>query len=239
MKLATILQERGRQTLLYRWWRERRRRRKQIRAITEWKGSGRPAPPPHVIKQMIVRTYGRKYRLPILVETGTRFGDMLLGVQNDFERIYSIELVPELVSKARARFAPSAHIEIIQGDSGRELKSLLERIDRPALFWLDSHFGDAGTYRPERETPIMTELTHILDAPDLGHVILIDDARYFGTKRAYPSLDDLRSLIQRRRAAEIRVRYDAIRITPHIRRSSGAAQTAKDLPLSRWISVDG
>lgn len=213
MSLATTLQERGRRMVLYRWWRERRRRRKQLRAITEWKRRGRPAPPPHVIKQMIVRRYGRKYRLPILVETGTRFGDMLLGVQNDFERIYSIELLPELVRKARARFAHSGHIEIIQGDSGRELKSLLERIDRPALFWLDSHFGDVGPFRRESETPIVAELTHILDAPDLGHVILIDDARYFGTKQAYPSLDELRSLVQGRRAAEIRVRDDAIRIT--------------------------
>ena len=208
------MQERGRRTLLYRWWRERRRRRKQIRAIAEWKRSGKPARPPHVVKQMIVRTYGRKYRLPIFVETGTRFGDMLLGVQNNFERIYSIELVPELVEKARTRFARCAHIEIIQGDSGQELKSLLERIDRPALFWLDSHFGDAGTYRPERETPILAELAHILEAPDRGHVILIDDARYFGTQPAYPTLDELRRQVLERRAADIRVRHGVIRITP-------------------------
>ena len=214
MQLAKILRERGRQTLLYRWWRERRRRRKKIAAIDEWKRSGKPSPPPHIIKEMIVRTHGRKHRLPILIETGTKFGDMLLGVQNDFERIYSIELGDELVRKARDRFARSPHVEIIHGDSGRELKTLLQRIDRPALFWLDSHFGGAGTVRGDTDTPIMAELAHILDAPDFDHVILIDDARYFGTKADYPTLDELRDLVLRRRNVDICVRYDAIRITP-------------------------
>ena len=213
MSLATTLQERGRRTGLYRWWRELKRRRKQARAIAEWKRNGRPSPPPHIIKQMIVRTYARQYRLPVLVETGTKFGDMLLGVENEFERIHSIELGDELVRKARARFAANPHIEIIHGDSGRELKSLLERIDRPALFWLDSHFGGGGTVRGDTETPIVAELTHILNAPDLKHVILIDDARYFGTKPDYPPLDELRALVTQRRAVDIRVRHDVIRIT--------------------------
>ena len=214
MSLATTIRERGRRTAAYRWWRERRRRRKQIEAIRAWKRSGKPAPPPHVIKQMIVRTYARKYRLPILVETGTKFGDMLLGVEDEFERIYTIELGSELVRKARVRFAASPHIEIIHGDSGQELKALLERIDRPAIFWLDSHFGGAGTVRGEKETAIEAELTHILHAPDLGHVILVDDARYFGNKPDYPTLEELTEWLRQRRAVGIRVRDDVIRITP-------------------------
>ena len=214
MDLIKILRERGRRTALYRWQRERRRRRKQIQAIREWRANGKPSPPPHIIKQMIVRTYGRKFRLPILVETGTKFGDMLLGVQHDFARICSIELGADLVRKARERFAHSPHVEIIHGDSGRELKTLLQRIEGPALFWLDSHFGGAGTVRGDTDTPIMAELTHILDARDCGHVILIDDARYFGTNPDYPTLDELRDLVLRRRDVDIRVRYDAIRITP-------------------------
>lgn len=139
---------------------------------------------------------------------------MLLGVQSKFERIYTIELGAELVRKARARFARNPHIEVIHGDSGRELKSVLQRLDGPALFWLDSHFGGKGTVRGDKETPIIAELAHILDAPDLGHVILVDDARYFGQKPDYPTLDQLKHQVLRRRAAEIRVRHDVIRITP-------------------------
>ena len=214
MDLMKLLRERGRRTALYRWWRERRRRRKEIQAIRQWSARGKPSPPPHIIKEMIVRRYGRKFRLPILIETGTKFGDMLLGVQHDFARIYSIELGADLVSKARERFAHSPHIEIIHGDSGRELKTLLERIDGPAVFWLDSHFGGAGTVRGDTDTPIMAELSHILDVPNCGHVILIDDARFFGTNPGYPAMDQLQDLILRRRDVDIRVRYDAIRITP-------------------------
>lgn len=204
-----------RRTRLYREYRRWRRKKKQITAIAEWKAQGRPVPPPHIIKEMTLRTFARRYRLGILVETGTKFGDMLLGVADNFERIYSIELSADFVARARRRFAHCRHIELIEGDSGKEIKFLLPRIDRPALFFLDSHFSGAETAMGQTETPILLELEHILASPDPGHVILIDDARYFGMNPDYPTLPQLMDFVRARRAGvEIRVHDDIIRITP-------------------------
>ena len=140
---------------------------------------------------------------------------MLLGIEDNFERIYSIELSAELVARTRRRFAHCPHIELIEGDSGKELGYLLQRIDQPALFYLDSHFSGGETVKGQTETPILTELEHILASPDRGHVILIDDARYFGTNSDYPTLPQLMEFVAARRAnREIRVRNDSIRITP-------------------------
>lgn len=204
-----------RRTPLYREYRRWRRKKKQIKAIAEWKAKGRPVPPPHIIKEMTLRIFGRRYRLGVLVETGTKFGDMLLGVGDNFERIYSIELSADFVARARRRFAHCRHIELIEGDSGEEIEFLLPRIDRPALFFLDSHFSGAETAKGETETPILLELEHILTSPDPGHVILIDDARYFGVNPDYPTLPQLAEFVRARRDdVEIRVRDDIIRITP-------------------------
>ena len=164
---------------------------------------------------MTVRNYGRRYHLGLLVETGTKYGDMLLGLEDNFDRICSIELSEDLVERARNRFARCPHIELIRGDSGKELANLLKRIDRAALFWLDSHFAGAETAKGDSDTPILAELDGIFASPDLGHVILIDDARYFGTNPDYPTLEELKSFIRaRRNNVDIHVRHDSIRITP-------------------------
>ena len=79
-------------------------------------------------------------------------------------------------------------------------------LDSPALFWLDAH-GD--------QTPICEELTQILDAPDRGHIMLIDDARFFYRLPAYRSPNYLQEFVLAKRPnLDIAVEYDIIRITP-------------------------
>jgi len=39
--------------------------------LAEWERKGRPIPPPHSIKQRILREYSKRYGLWILIETGT------------------------------------------------------------------------------------------------------------------------------------------------------------------------
>ena len=45
----------------------------------------------------------------------------------------------------------------------------------------------------------MEELSTILGAPDIGHVIIIDDAREFADhqNQAYPSIQELKSYVKR------------------------------------------
>jgi len=183
--------------------------------VREWERSGRPAPPPHVVKQMNLRAIARQRGLKTLVETGTYYGAMIEALRGDFDTIYSIELSEELHRQAVLRFADQAHVELIHGDSGQALKALLERIKMPSLFWLDGHYSAGVTARGDKDTPIVEELSHIFSAPDIGHVIYVDDARCFGVEPGYPTIDDLRTFVKAHRPnSQIVVVDDAIRITP-------------------------
>ncbi len=186
---------------------------RDARILLRWILAGRPVPPPHLVKQRAVRAYAEKYRLSTFVETGTYRGDMVEAVKRDFARVYSIELGVELHRLARERFADDTNVTILQGDSGEVLRGLLPRIDRPALFWLDSHFSDADTARSALITPIRSELDHILAHPlAQRHVILIDDARLFNGEDDYPTLELLNAVLARAGFPACRVQDDIIRI---------------------------
>jgi predicted O-methyltransferase YrrM len=183
--------------------------------IAEWEKRGRPVPPPHLVKQQTLRSFAKRFGLEVLVETGTYQGSMIEALKHDFRRIYSIELGKELHQKAQQRFKAQKHIELIQGDSGTELGKLMTRIDRATLFWLDGHYSAGDTAQGKKDTPILEELTHILDARDQGHVIIIDDAREFGTAPDYPTVQEIVSFVHaKRRHLSVAVEHDSIRITP-------------------------
>jgi predicted O-methyltransferase YrrM len=190
-------------------------KRWQLKELEKWDNKTRPVPPPHVIKQRVLSGYAEVYNLRILVETGTFFGDMVEAMKDLFDRIYSIELSQLYFQNAKKRFRSANHIEILQGDSGKVLGDIMKKIDRPALFWLDGHYSVGFTAKGDKETPIFEELHHILNAQDLGHVIIIDDARAFGMGGDYPSIEELQEFIfSRRKNVKITVRDDSIRITP-------------------------
>ena len=171
-------------------------------------------PPPHIVKQRVLVSYGRKFELRTLVETGTYEGDMIEATKNVFEHIYSIELSKELFERAKQRFKTDEHIELIHGDSGIELKKLVGKFDEPALFWLDGHYSAGVTARGEKDTPIIEELDTILDIQNIGHVIVIDDARCFGVDPAYPSIEEITAFIRTKSPdSEISFQDDMIRIT--------------------------
>lgn len=94
---------------------------RQQKELVAWDKAGRPAPPPHIVKQKALRDYSKTYGLRILVETGTYLGDMVEAMKADFDRIYSIELSKDLHEKAAKKFADVKNVELIHGDSGTEL----------------------------------------------------------------------------------------------------------------------
>ncbi len=203
MKLITsILRASG----LYHPLRNRTNKARAHSATTRWVRNGRLVPPPDKVKQDVVQEYALRYGLATLVETGTYLGDMIEAVKNHFTRIYSIELEKDLHDRAKERFEGRNHIELIQGDSSKHIGRILDELSGPALFWLDAHSD---------QTPIYEELTQILDTPDLGHVMLIDDARFFGKYDNYRTIDHLKSFVLAKRPnLDIAVEYDIIRITP-------------------------
>jgi hypothetical protein len=145
----------------------------------------------HRIKERAILRFASKHAVRQLVETGTYLGEMVEAMRGHFSRIYSIELSADLAVAAKKRFAHDTSVEIIQGDSGKVLERLVPKLDSKALFWLDGHYSGGVTALGDAVTPIQAELGHILASP-LHHVILIDDARLFGSDPGYPTVESLK-----------------------------------------------
>jgi hypothetical protein len=164
------------------------------RDYRKWLEAGKPIPVPDAVKQLTVRAYATRYGIRAFVETGT-YGDMILATKDIFGKVYSIELSTELYEEARKKFSRYKHISILQGDSAKVLRQVLNEIDEPCLFWFDAHYSEGDTARGEKETPILEEMRWVFDHPIEDHIILIDDARLFTGRNDYPTLEELRNLV--------------------------------------------
>ncbi len=185
------------------------------RIVLQWQMRGRPIPPPPTVKHAIVEEYRRRFRPRVFVETGTFAGGMIDAVSQRFDRIYSIELDPGWHSRAVDRFRSQPHVTLLHGDSGARLPEVLGVIAEPALFWLDAHYSGPVTARGALDSPIVKELRAIRQHGVMGHVVLIDDMRYFNGRDGYLGLDELVGWIQHADPdAVVEVRDDVLRWHP-------------------------
>ncbi len=172
-----------------------------------WLMRGKPRPKvPHIVKQRTLAEFAERFKLPVLVETGTNLGHMVNIQKNRFREIYSIELDEWLAARAKRKFAAYPHIHLYQGDSGVVLPKIVPTLKDRCLFWLDAHWGDESA-------PIKQELECIYRHPIRNHVLLIDDARWFDGRGDYLSVDDLREHAAREYPGSVvEVKDDIIRI---------------------------
>ncbi len=182
--------------------------------LRTWIESGKKMPPPHVVKQEIIRYFQKLYSIRILIETGTFRGEMVYAQRKNFEKIISIELSEELFKIAKNRFKNYKHIEIIHRDSGKILEELINKISEPAIFWLDGHYSGFETAKGDLETPINRELKTVLNS-EINHIILVDDARMFIGKNDYPTIQEVKEFaLSRKNNYLFNVEDDIIRIYP-------------------------
>ena len=191
--------------------------RRHDRELHKWIERFRPCPPPHLVKQSVVKEYAQRFSLETLVETGTYLGFMVRSTKDTFQQIYSIELQEALFRRAKLKFSKFNQVTILQGDSGEVLPKLLESLNEPCLFWLDAHHSSGAAFETGRGkllTPVSSELEHILSHPKAsGHVILIDDAREFTGENDYPTINGLKDLVFRIKPDfTLEVQDDIIRI---------------------------
>jgi len=180
-----------------------------------WLESGRPVPPPHIVKRMAVKEYAHRHGCGVFVETGTFLGDMVEGVRGHFREIVSIEVGVELAEYCRRRFCSSPEVKIVQGDSGEVLAGVVLGLTQPAIFWLDGHYSGGITSRGSEDVPILRELNAIFVNRESRDVVLIDDARCFGSLPGYPSVGALRDWLAKSAPNhDVCVRHDIIRVTP-------------------------
>lgn len=182
------------------------------RVYRKWVHAGRPVPAPPIVKQRILKAAMRTHGLDTVVETGTFTGETVAALAPLARRIVSIELDDRLHEAARERFKDLAHVELLHGDSGVLLPRVLETLDGPALFWLDGHYTGGQTARTDVDSPILAEVAALLAHPVSGHVVLIDDAREFTGGAGYPTIEELRRLVQAQQpGARVAVEDDIIR----------------------------
>jgi hypothetical protein len=83
------------------------------------------------------------------------------------------------------------------------------------LFWLDGHFSGGITAQGEVSTPICDEVLAVAKQCPVRFVVLIDDARSFGSEVGYPSPDQFREQISAwLPGAIVSVENDIIAIVP-------------------------
>ena len=161
---------------------------KWSRAIFGWP----PAPATFAQKQELIARKAREIGLNIFVETGTFLGETINAQLNHFQKLVSIELSEELFQKARLRFAGDARVQLFQGDSGTVLRTAVHELEQPAIFWLDAHYSRGVTVGGDSDAPIIRELSCLTARNQPRDTILIDDARLFGLKSEYPTLEVIR-----------------------------------------------
>jgi hypothetical protein len=184
-------------------------------SVLSWlrKGCGEFAPPP--IKQMVILSYLKRFRIHNFIETGTYLGDTLAAIASNREiECQSIELSVEYFEAAKKRFVNYSNVNLIQGDSSVVLAKLIKNVNSPTLFWLDGHYSGGDTARGYLHTPIKKELEAIFESTVKDHVILIDDARYFNGTNDYPNIDEILNFIRRCGNHNVEVSTDIIRLIP-------------------------
>jgi len=189
--------------------------------VVQWQRQDPDGPPPHIVKETLLKEYADRFHLVRFVETGTLTGAMVSAMRRVMKEIWSIELDHDLYENAERKFHRFENIHILEGDSAQVLGKLLGSTQEPCLFWLDAHYSGGITACGEQETPVISELKHIIRRNVLGDVILIDDARCFTGHNDYPSIAELESFVRANRPEwELVIASDVIRLTPAPKHSS-------------------
>ncbi|HYK57344.1 MAG TPA: hypothetical protein VEV15_12825 [Flavisolibacter sp.] len=132
----------------------------------------------------------KEYKIRNFFETGTFWGDgVAYALQAPFQKLVSVEVIPEIADKAKHRFEEQSHVEIIEGESVAVLESELPKLDGNCIFWLDAHFpgADAGltTYDDDDNNeatrlPLPKELEVISRLRSkFKDVLILDDLRIY------------------------------------------------------------
>ncbi len=179
------------------YW-DMKRKKINTELISKWEKNGRPAPPPHPIKQGRILDYKNKFDLNTLVETGTFQGEMVEAQRRNFSKIYSIELSHDYYQRAVEKFERFKHIQIIEGDSSVKLKEVTKILNEPALFWLDGHYSGGKTAKGDLNCPIYGELDTVFST-NFDHVLVIDDAKDFNGTEDYPTIEELNKYVVSKR----------------------------------------
>lgn len=155
-------------------------------------GLVRMGPPTELILQLMER-----YELRNFIETGTYYGNTAVWAASHFDNVITIEYSREIYEETIARHGKIQNINFMFGDSRAALQSIVSKLTRPAIFWLDSHWSGGKTYGQNDECPLIEEILAIVKSKR-AHFVFIDDARLFMSPpprpnriEQWPSIDEV------------------------------------------------
>lgn len=162
-----------------------------------WKRAGCPLPASYTVKRERIKEVANEFNCNIFVETGTFLGATTVELVKHFKKLYTIELDDELFKRAHRKLSKYKHVKVLHGDSGKLLFDVVKEIDSTVLFWLDGHYSGGITAKGDTSCPIYKELEAVFQLKNIDYVIMIDDARYFGSliDTDYPSIENLEKFV--------------------------------------------
>jgi FkbM family methyltransferase len=128
------------------------------------------------IPKNLVLGIKQEVKIDNFIETGTFKGETTFWAADFFDKVYTIEISPEISRETASKSDCPKNIEFIVGDSREELPQLVKRVKGRSFYWLDGHWC-TGAGGKEAECPLMDELKAI--AVSEKPIIFIDDARCF------------------------------------------------------------
>jgi len=184
-------------------------------AFGVWERDGWVSPPPYFVRLAMLESEAKAIGAETFIETGTFRGDTTWFFRNRFRKIVTVEVHEPLMAVARKRFSSYGHIEVVHGDSARELPQVCAKIDGPCLVFLDGHYSSGITGTGEKQCPIIEELQALFSHLKHPFRIVIDDARLFGEHPAYPTPDAITGLLAEHGwSSQMTIENDAILIRP-------------------------
>lgn len=112
------------------------------------------------------------------VETGTFTGNTTKWAAGLFRTVVSVEASDKLHALAKQRLARSGNVTLHHGWSHEVLPSIMAVTPGQAVVWLDAHWSCGETAGSDLECPVLAEIAAV-DAGNVDHIVMIDDARLF------------------------------------------------------------
>lgn len=171
------------------------------------------------LAQTKLRVLAEIYVMPgsprVFIETGTAGATTVQSaLEVGYDLVVSIELNHGFYRMAAQRYLREPRVRILHGDSALLLQDALAAIQESAVILLDAHYtGGPDDVRGDGDTPVLAELVHISHHPH-KHVVLIDDARLFGTDPEYPTVEQINDMMGPADYAPAIIVDDIIRLVP-------------------------
>jgi hypothetical protein len=146
----------------------------------------------NISKRRFIATRSAKFGINVIVETGTYFGHSTIYFSKRFKKVYTIEISEKLFQFVTKKFSKCKNIDNFLGDSSVVIKEVLNKLDSPAVFFLDGHASGGVTESGDKASPIREELISLATFKHLtSSIIFIDDAIGFDGTNSYPSYKEL------------------------------------------------